>query len=137
MTGFTPISSISDCHKKTQSKGHVATGNLSWYNNIMELNVIIDSICKNRIRITDHADEEAQADGLLYEEIFFSVFQGAIIEDYPGDKPYPSCLIYGKTFSGDPVHSVWAYNEENQWTVLITVYKPDNNKWIDFRERRK
>jgi len=97
---------------------------------------IIDAIRNNRIRITNHADEEAQADHLSFDEIFISVFQGEIIEDYPDDKPYPSCLIYGETFSGDPVHSVWAYNQENQWAVLITVYCPDPRRWTDWRTRR-
>ena len=98
---------------------------------------IIEAIGANRVRITDHADEEAKADQLAFDEIYFSVLHGEIIEDYPTDKPYPSCLIYGQTFSGDPVHSVWAYNEQNQWAVLITVYRPDPNLWINWRERRK
>jgi hypothetical protein len=34
------------------------------------------------------------------------------------------------------VHSVWAYNQENQWAVLITVYRPDPRRWIDWRTRR-
>jgi len=59
------------------------------------------------------------------------------IEDYPNDKPYPSCLIYGKTFSGDPVHSVWAYNINNQWAILITVHRPASDRWINFCERRE
>ncbi|MCF8143092.1 MAG: DUF4258 domain-containing protein [Deltaproteobacteria bacterium] len=58
------------------------------------------------------------------------------MEHYPTDKPYPSCLIYGQTFGGDPVHSVWAFNDDNQWAVLITVYRPDCQRWIDFRKRR-
>lgn len=102
----------------------------------MNINEIIEAIHNNRLRITDHADEEALADKLSFDEIFFSVFQGEIIEDYPHDNPYPSCLIYGDTFTGKPVHSVWAYNKENQWTVLITVYQPDPNRWIDWRTRR-
>jgi hypothetical protein len=96
----------------------------------------INAIHSNRIRITDHADEEAQADCLFFDEIFFSVVQGEIIEEYPNDFPYPSCLIYGDTFSGDPIHSVWAYNEDNQWAVLITVYRPDPERWINWRKRR-
>lgn len=71
----------------------------------LNINDIIEAIRSNHIRITDHADEEAQADQLKYDEIYISVFQGEIIEDYPTDKPYPSCLIFGETFSGDPVHS--------------------------------
>lgn len=81
----------------------------------MEIRLIIDAIRANRLRITDHADEEAQADRLSFDEIFFSVLQGEIIEDYPSDRPYPSCLIYGNTFTNDPVHSVWAYNAESAW----------------------
>lgn len=76
----------------------------------MDIQDIIDAIHCNRIRITDHADEEAQAAQLSFNEIFFSVLQGEIIEDHPTDKPYPSCLIYGDNFIGEPIHSVWAYN---------------------------
>ncbi len=102
----------------------------------MRIKDIIDAIRNQRIRITDHADEEAQAGHLSFDEVFVSVLQGEVIEEYPDDKPFPSCLIYGDTFSGDPVHSVWAYNRENQWAVLITVYRPDPRRWIDWRTRR-
>ena len=100
------------------------------------INEIIDAIRKSRLRITDHADEEALADNLNFDEIFFSVFQGEVIEDYPSDKPYPSCLIFGNSFTGEPIHTVWAYNKDNQWAVLITVYRPDPNRWIDWQYRR-
>jgi hypothetical protein len=103
----------------------------------MEISEIVDAIRSGRIRITDHADEEAQNDRLSYEEIFFSLFTGEIIENYPEDKPYPSCLVYGRTFKDDPVHSVWAYNEETRWAVLITVYRPDPARWINWRERMR
>jgi hypothetical protein len=103
----------------------------------MEITKVKDAIQKNRIRISEHADEEAEADELTFDEIYFSVLHGEIIEDYPKDRPYPSCLIYGMTFSGDPVHSIWAYSENNQWAVLITVYRPDPNRWVNWRERTK
>ena len=102
----------------------------------MNIDDIIGAIHRNRIRITDHADEEAQADHLSFDEIFTSVLQGEIIENYPDDKPYPSCLIYGKTFSREPVHSVWAYHQETRWAVLITLYRPDPARWLDWRTRR-
>ncbi|MDW8214169.1 MAG: DUF4258 domain-containing protein [Roseiflexaceae bacterium] len=74
---------------------------------------------------------------LSFDEIFFSVLHGEIIEDYPTDKPYPSCLIYGESFAGEPIHSVWAYNPVTQWAVLVTVYRPDPDRWINWRIRRK
>lgn len=103
----------------------------------MEISKIVSSIRSNRVRITNHADEEAQNDNLSYEEIFFSTITGEIIEDYPEDKPYPSCLVYGQTYRNEPVHSVWAYNDKTQYAVLITVYRPDPARWISWRERRK
>lgn len=104
---------------------------------MMEIDKIVNAIYANRIRITDHADEQSESYQLTFDEVYFSVLHGKIIEDYPDDKPYPSCLIYGQTFSGDPVHSVWAFNDENRWAVLITVYRPNADLWINFRERRQ
>jgi len=103
----------------------------------MNIENIINAIRNNRVRITDHADEEAVDDCLTYEEIYFSAIRGEVIENYPSDKPYPSCLILGRNFSGEPIHSVWAYNPENLWVVLITVYRPDPERWIDWKVRVK
>lgn len=103
----------------------------------MNIIAIINAIQSDCVRITDHADEETEADRLTFDEVYFSVLRGEIIEDYPTDSPFPSCLIYGQTFSGDPIHSVWAYNERNQWAVLITVYRPDPEQWINWQTRRK
>ncbi len=103
----------------------------------MDIENIIDAIRSGYVRITDHADEEAFDDSLTYDEIYSSVIQGEVIEDYPNDKPYPSCLIMGKNFSGDPIHSVWAYNPENLWAVLITVYRPNPGRWIGWKVRVK
>ena len=102
----------------------------------ISLEEIVDAIRQNRDTYHDHADEEAQADHLSFDEILVSVFGGQIIEDYPDDKPYPSCLVFGETFSRDPIHSVWAYNQENRWAVLITVYRPDPRRWIEWRTRK-
>lgn len=98
---------------------------------------IIAAIRKRHVRITDHADEEAVDDDLTFDEIYYSVTQGEIIEDYPTDRPFPSCLIMGRNSSGQAIHSVWAHNPKNQWAVLITVYRPDPAKWMDGKIRRK
>lgn len=103
----------------------------------MDIEDIVVAISNSRIRITDHADEEAVDDQLTFDEIYFSVMHGEIIEDYPNDKPYPSCLIMGKSFAGEPIHSVWAYNADNEWVVMITVYRPDPARWIDWKVRVK
>ena len=101
------------------------------------IEVLVSAIKNNRIRVSDHADEEAHADHLSFDDICTSVFQGDIIEEYPEGKPYPSCLVFGLNAGNEPVHSVWGYNMENRWAVLITVYRPDPDRWIDSRIRRK
>ncbi|MCZ6775082.1 MAG: DUF4258 domain-containing protein [Ignavibacteria bacterium] len=103
----------------------------------MNIEDIIVAIRKSQIRITDHADEEAVDVNLTFDEIYYSVMQGEIIEDYPKDKPFPSFLIMGKNFTGEPIHSVWAYNSKSHWAVLITVYRPDPTRWSDWKVRVK
>ena len=102
----------------------------------MDIETLIVAIQAGRIRISDHADEEAAADQVTLDDILYSVSHGELIEDYQIDNPYPSCLVYGTTPDDLPVHSVWAYNEINGWCVLITVYRPDPDLWIDWRQRR-
>ena len=33
------------------------------------------------------------------------------LEEYPDDRPYPSCLLLGFTNAGRPLHVVGAYDE--------------------------
>lgn len=61
---------------------------------------------------------------------------GEIIENYPDDFPFPSCLILGTNQDQEPIHSVWAYNENTDFAVLITVYRPDFNMWSEWRFRK-
>jgi hypothetical protein len=76
----------------------------------VEIEKTRSAIESKKIKISDHADEEAVDDQLALTEILQSVQAGEIIEDYPTDKPYPSCLVLGKNENGSPIHSVWAYN---------------------------
>ena len=104
---------------------------------MIETESIVESIESNRVRITDHAEEEAYNDGLSFNEILSSISAGEIIEQYPEDKPYPSCLILSQNVKDEPIHTVWAYNYETLSSVLITVYRPDPKLWIDAKIRRR
>ncbi|RME45895.1 MAG: DUF4258 domain-containing protein [Caldilineae bacterium] len=102
----------------------------------MDIADLIQAVQANRINITQHARREAREDNLLLDEIIHSIQNGEIIEDYPTDTPYPSCLIYGENQNGYPVHSVWAYAPDSQMAILITVYRPDPERWIDWKVRK-
>jgi len=112
------------------SGGPVLPGNIDIRN-------IIDAIRGHGVRITDDADEEATADRLLLDDVYFSVEHGDLVEDYPQDHPYPSGLIHGTSPVNDHIHSVWANNSSNGGAVLATVYRPDPARWIGRRIRRK
>ncbi len=102
----------------------------------MDITDLINAIQADRINITQHARREAKEDDLLLDEILHSIQNGEIIEDYPTDTPYPSCLIYGLDPADAPVHSVWAYAEDSRIAVLVTVYRPNPARWIDWKIRK-
>lgn len=102
----------------------------------MDITDLINAIQAERINITQHARREAKEDNLLLDEVLYSTQNGEIIEDYPTDTPYPSCLIYGVAPAGAPVHSVWAYAADSRIAILITVYRPDPARWIEWKIRK-
>jgi hypothetical protein len=104
---------------------------------IFSIENLIRAIRAGRFRVTDHADEEAASDRLTLGAVLDSITEGEIIESYPTDRPYPSCLVLGRTLEGSAIHSVWAYNGATGWAVLVTVYRPDPNRWVDWRTRKK
>ena len=103
---------------------------------MQKLEKIVDSIRNNRYNVTDHADEEKEKDNLLLQEVLDIIPSGKTIESYPSDFPFPSCLILSFNNKNEAIHSVWAYDEVNKVAILITVYRPDPGKWINFEKRR-
>jgi len=100
------------------------------------LKSIVKSIGTGNYLVTRHAKEEMIADNLTLMDILTSVDRGRIIEDYPEDLPFPSFLIFGKNDKGEPIHTVWGHDRERQLAILITTYRPDPERWIDFKKRR-
>jgi hypothetical protein len=98
---------------------------------------IIAAIEAQQVLVTRHARERLTQRQVTFDEICSSVIQGSIIEDYPDDTPYPSCLVCGELSTGSYLHTVWAYDESQNLAILITVYPPDQNLWIDWRQRRR
>lgn len=101
----------------------------------MDMQDISAAILERRVKITVHAHREANADRLDLHDLLQSVAHGEIIRQYADDKPYPSCLILSWVSSTMPLHSVWAYNAEYRWAILVTVYRPDPERWTDWRTR--
>lgn len=98
---------------------------------------IITAIEASQVIVSRHARERLTERRVTFDEICVSIIQGSVIEDYPDDTPYPSCLICAELATGIYLHTVWAYDESQNLAILITVYSPDSNLWIDWRQRRR
>ena len=82
-----------------------------------------------------HAVDQTTLRRITRKEIEEAVAQGEIIEDYPTDKFGPSCLVFGLTAKGRPLH-IQCTHPTRQRVKIVTVCEPDPSEWIDFRTRR-
>ena len=57
--------------------------------------------------------------------------EAEVIEEYLRDKYGPSCLVYGLTARERVLHV-----QANHEGVIVTVYEPDPEEWVEFRQRR-
>lgn len=96
----------------------------------------IKRMVKNgKIRWTNHVIVRLFQRNITQEDIENALLNGEIIEEYEGDYPYPSCLVYGINLNNEVLHIVCGVNKTELW--IITAYCPDNIKWEDDLKTRK
>lgn len=90
----------------------------------------------DKVFVTAHATERFRQRGIKAKDIRNAVKTGEIIEQYPEDYPYPSCLILGKTTESKLIHVVMS--DEGSMSRIITAYFPSEEKWeSDLKTRRR
>ncbi|MBI2996171.1 MAG: DUF4258 domain-containing protein [Candidatus Melainabacteria bacterium] len=94
------------------------------------------AIQSDNFRITQHALQEKDADNISILEIKTSIKHAEVIEDYPSSKPLPSCLVLSFNNKNEPIHTVWALDKGSQIAILITVYRPNPKKWVEYKKRK-
>ena len=83
----------------------------------------IRKLCQqDNAEITRHVWLRLKQRNISATEMKAAVLAGEIIENYPDDYPYPSCLILGKG-----LHVVVGIGEGKLW--FITAYRPDQDRW--------
>lgn len=88
------------------------------------------------MRWTDHIHMRLIKRNISIEDIEKSLLSGEIIEQYPNDYPYPSCLVLGFDANNNHVHVVCGISETE--LHLITAYYPNPVKWSeDFKVRKE
>lgn len=80
-----------------------------------------------------HAATRSKERGISAADMEAAIANGEIIKEYPDDKPFPSCLIFGCTLEGVALHIVCSLAPVSD---IITFYFPDEKLWIDYRARR-
>ena len=99
-------------------------------NELIELCADTDNII-----ISQHAFMRLRERGISTDDVIAGIRSGEIIEQYPNDYPFPSCLVLGWMIDSKPIHTVCGVGDGKLW--VITAYIPGTDKWEDDFKTRK
>lgn len=86
--------------------------------------------------ISLHGQIRLNERNISVDDVINAIYNGEIIEQYPDDFPFPSCLILGLSVNNTYIHVVVSMNEGKIY--LITAYMPDSDKWeTDLKTRKE
>lgn len=92
-------------------------------------------VAEGDFEFSQHAVDQAIIRHISVQELRDTVARGEVIEEYPDDKYGPSCLVFGMTNMGRPLH-IQCSHASRPIVKIITVYEPDPSLWIGFKVRR-
>ena len=90
---------------------------------------------EDMILFSNHALERIRQRGIKQRDIRNCIMTGEIIEQYPDDFPFPSCLIFGIDIDGKVMHVV--ASDEGTCSRIITAYYPNTEKFENDLKTRK
>jgi hypothetical protein len=101
-----------------------------------DVKILREAAASGRIHWHQHALERFLERGITRAAVVGAIMNGEVIEWYPTDRPYPSCLILH--VGTEPLHVVAAADPVAGICHVITAYQPDPGHFeADFRTRRK
>ena len=101
--------------------------------NIKDLQALAGDI--DNFKITKHMTKRLDERSIKLRFIQNTLLNGEIIEQYPDDFPYPSCLVLNFLNGETPIHVCVGLGEGKLW--IITAYYPDTKEWKnDFKTRK-
>lgn len=84
-----------------------------------------------------HALQRMLERSVTRSEVKTAIQNGKIIEEYPEDYPYPSCLV-AYINETKPLHVVFSVDNEAKLLYIITAYEPDTKHFkADLITRRQ
>lgn len=100
----------------------------------LTIDKIQEFVKNNNIKWTEHCSFRMFERKISRIDVQTALLHGNIIEYYPNDYPYPSCLVLGYTKINHPLHVVCGIGKEHLY--IITAYNPNENKWDNNEKRR-
>ena len=95
-----------------------------------------EQLAAGEFEFSQHALRRLVERNVADQEICEAGAGAEIIEDYPGDKYSPSCLLLGFTWQRRALHFQVSRAPDQARVRIITLYEPDPAEWVDFRHRR-
>ena len=74
------------------------------------------------IRITVHAAKRLEQRGIFLKDVISCIINGEIIEQYPDDYPYPSCLILGLSIDRKVLHVVIGFHPPELFLITRPLF---------------
>ncbi|MBI2802708.1 MAG: DUF4258 domain-containing protein [Gammaproteobacteria bacterium] len=100
-----------------------------------EIRRLREAVVAGRIHWHAHALTRFLERGISRGEILAAVMRGEVVETYPEDRPFPSCLLFFHEVL--PVHVVAAVDLDADIGHVITAYRPDLAHFeVDLKTRR-
>ena len=96
-------------------------------------------VARGQVRVSHHGNEELADDVIPANDAVAGLALAEVIEEYSNTGRGPSVLVLEYDGEGRPIHVVWgvAYDRTDGPVVLITAYRPHEDRWQpDHRTRR-
>ncbi len=95
-----------------------------------------DQLVAGEFEFSQHALRRMVERNISDQEIRSAGISAEIVEDYPGDKYSPSCLLLGFTQQHRALHLQVSRAPDQLLVRIITLYEPSPVEWVDSMRRR-
>ena len=103
----------------------------------VEISQIQLLVSEGKIMWTEHIAIRLRERAIKRNDLIECIKSGEIIEQYPYDMPFFSCLMLCICKAGKPFHIVVGIKVD-VLCYMITAYRPDLDKWeADFKTRKE
>lgn len=102
---------------------------------MIDIETLREYYMQSKVFMSEHASTRGRKRKISQEDIKCCIMSGEIIEQYPEDFPWPSCLVFGYAKDGKVIHVVMSDNGE--FSKIITTYIPDTDTFEDDLRTRK